>query len=75
MHMFFPWGEREAIPKFYISMFKFMQVVPKMMLHKVLKKLTLKAELLVTLAVSLQVIISKVVGAAVTNNSATLLKN
>jgi hypothetical protein len=42
---------------------------------KVLKKVTLKAELLVTPAASLQVIINKVVGAVVTNNSAPSLKN
>jgi hypothetical protein len=43
--------------------------------RKVLKKVTLKAELLVTPAASLQVITNKVVGAVVTNNSASSLKN
>jgi hypothetical protein len=43
--------------------------------RKALKKVTLKAELLVAPAASLQVIINKVAGAVVTNNSAPLLKN
>jgi hypothetical protein len=43
--------------------------------RKVLKKVTLKAELLVAPAASLQVIINKVVGAVVTNNTAPSLKN
>jgi hypothetical protein len=43
--------------------------------RKVLKKVTLKAELLVAPAASLQVIINTVVGAVVTNNSAPSLKN